>query len=103
MPVPSFALFERLYRFFAPRRKLLFAATALVVAMIEGGLRPGEGLMLRSPLQGRESDTRKVIRGGSFGGPEAMAKDNARTTRRLWSNPGYWHPDVGFRCVKPGR
>jgi predicted exporter len=33
MPVPSFTLFERLYRFFASRRKLLFATTLLVVAL----------------------------------------------------------------------
>ena len=33
MPVPSFIIFERLYRFFASRRKLLFAATLLVVAL----------------------------------------------------------------------
>jgi formylglycine-generating enzyme required for sulfatase activity len=66
------------------------------------GPRPGVNL-LRSPLQGRESDTRKVIRGGGFGGPEPIARDNGRPTRRLWSNPGYWHPDVGFRCVAPGK
>ena len=58
----------------------------------------GEDLM-RSPLQGRESDTRKVIRGGSFGGPADMARFNARPSRRLFSNPDYWHPDVGFRCA----
>ena len=44
------------------------------------GPQPGVNL-LRSPLQGRETDTRKVLRGGAFGGPESMAKDNARTTR----------------------
>lgn len=33
MPVPSFTLFERLYRFFASRRKLLFVTTLLVVAL----------------------------------------------------------------------
>jgi predicted exporter len=33
MPVPSFILFERLYRFFASRRKLLFATTLLVLAL----------------------------------------------------------------------
>ncbi len=33
MTVPSFALFERLYRFLSSRRKLLFAATLLVVAL----------------------------------------------------------------------
>ncbi len=33
MPVPSFTLFERLYRFLSSRRKLLFSATLLVVAL----------------------------------------------------------------------
>lgn len=33
MPVPSFTLFERLYRFFASRRQLLLAATLLVIAL----------------------------------------------------------------------
>lgn len=33
MMVPSFRLFERLYRFFAVRRKLLFTATLVVVAL----------------------------------------------------------------------
>ncbi len=54
--------------------------------------------LLRTPLQGRESDTRKVIRGGGWSGPEAQARFNLRCTRRLWSNPSYGHPDVGFRC-----
>lgn len=56
--------------------------------------------LLRSPEQGRESDTRKVIRGGGFGGPEAQARFNYRCSRRLWSNPEYWHEDVGFRCAR---
>ena len=56
--------------------------------------------LLRSTLQGRESDTRKVIRGGSWAGPEPQARFNLRSTRRLWSNPAYWHPDVGFRCAR---
>lgn len=55
--------------------------------------------LMRSPLQGRESDTRKVLRGGSFGGPAEQAPFNARGSRRLYSNPDYWHPDVGFRCA----
>lgn len=54
---------------------------------------------LRAPEQGRATNTRKVIRGGGWSGPEIQARFDARTTRRLWSNPSYWHPDVGFRCV----
>ena len=56
--------------------------------------------LLRSARQGRESNTRKVIRGGAWAGDRGiMARYNTRTTRRFWSNPNYWHPDVGFRCV----
>lgn len=56
--------------------------------------------LLRSPQQGREDDTRKVLRGGGWSGPENQGFFNARCARRMWSNPTYWHPDVGFRCVK---
>jgi formylglycine-generating enzyme required for sulfatase activity len=56
--------------------------------------------LLRTISQGREPDTRKAIRGGGFGGSPQLGRYNARTTRRLWSNPRYWHPDVGFRCAK---
>ncbi|MDQ8186639.1 SUMF1/EgtB/PvdO family nonheme iron enzyme [Pelagicoccus sp. SDUM812002] len=56
--------------------------------------------LLRSVRQGRETNTRKVIRGGGFGGPESHARFNFRTTRRLWCNPNYWHADLGFRCAK---
>ena len=60
--------------------------------------------LLRTVRQGRESDTRKVVRGGGWSGPlGARARFETRTTRRLWSNPGYGHPDVGFRCVKEAR
>lgn len=55
---------------------------------------------LRSEKQGRWSNTRKVIRGGGFGGPELQTRFNYRCSRRLWSNPNYWHADVGFRCAK---
>lgn len=64
------------------------------------GPRAGDSNLLASPLQGRESDTRKVIRGGGWGGPESQARFNVRSARRLWSNPSYWHPDIGFRCAK---
>ena len=70
---------------------------------LENGQLPGPSTdidMLRSPLQGRESNTRKVIRGGGWGGPEAQARFNLRCARRLWSNPSYGHLDVGFRCGK---
>lgn len=56
--------------------------------------------LLRTTQQGRESNTRKVIRGGGWGGSLGQARFNTRCTRRLWSNPSYWHPDVGFRCAK---
>jgi len=59
--------------------------------------------LLRSTRQGRESDTRKVIRGGAWAGPELQARFNLRCTRRLWSNPSYWHPDVGFRCARDAK
>jgi formylglycine-generating enzyme required for sulfatase activity len=62
--------------------------------------KPGVSL-LRSPKQGRESDTRKVVRGGCWaGGLPGQAAFNNRTTRRLWANPSYGQPDVGFRCAK---
>jgi len=61
---------------------------------------PGVNLM-GSLQQGRESDTRKVVRGGGWAGMGlGRAQYDARVTRRLWSNPSYWHADVGFRCVK---
>jgi formylglycine-generating enzyme required for sulfatase activity len=59
-----------------------------------------EDAFLRSPAQGRADDTRKVLRGGGWSGPAQQSAFNTRTTRRLWSNPYYWHDDVGFRCVK---
>lgn len=56
---------------------------------------------LRTPLQGRESDTRKAVRGGCWAaGLPGQAAFNLRSTRRFWANPGYGQPDVGFRCAK---
>ncbi|MBI4582747.1 MAG: SUMF1/EgtB/PvdO family nonheme iron enzyme [Planctomycetes bacterium] len=56
---------------------------------------------LRTTQQGRESDTRKVIRGGGWAGLQrGQARFNARCARRLWCNPYYWNPDVGFRCAR---
>ena len=56
--------------------------------------------LLRTVKQGRATNTRKVLRGGAWCNPEYQAQFNARCTRRLWSNPNYWHLDVGFRCAK---
>ncbi len=57
--------------------------------------------LLRSPKQGRETDTRKVIRGGCWAaGLPGQAAFNLRTSRRFWANPSYGQPDVGFRCAK---
>ena len=53
--------------------------------------------------QGRESDTRKVVRGGCWAAGAGMlgqTEFNNRCSRRLWSNPGYWSEDTGFRCVR---
>jgi len=58
--------------------------------------------LLRQPEQGRSPVTRKVIRGGGWSGPPARSWFDTRSTRRLWSNPGYWHADVGFRCAMDG-
>jgi formylglycine-generating enzyme required for sulfatase activity len=59
---------------------------------------------LRDPyVQGRETDTRKVVRGGCWAAGAGMigqTEFNNRCSRRLWSNPGYWSEDTGFRCVK---
>ncbi len=57
--------------------------------------------LFRANRQGRETDTRKVLRGGCWaGGSLGQAAFNARGARRLWANPGYWQPDTGFRCVQ---
>ncbi len=51
--------------------------------------------------QGRETDTRKVVRGGCWaGGMIGVTEFNNRGARRLWSNPNYWSQDTGFRCAK---
>ena len=50
---------------------------------------------------GRETTTRKVVRGGSWAaGSDLRARYDNRTTRRMWSNPAQWSPDVGFRCAR---
>ena len=54
-----------------------------------------------NPRQGRETNTRKVLRGGCWvGGAIGQTEFNSRCSRRLWANPGYWSPDTGFRCAK---
>ncbi len=60
----------------------------------------GKADSLRSPLQGREPDTRRVVKGGAWSGAGALGRYNARAARRFWSNPSYGHPDVGFRCAR---
>jgi len=51
--------------------------------------------------QGRETNTRKVLRGGCWvGGAAGQTEFNHRCARRLWSNPDYWSPDTGFRCAQ---
>lgn len=54
--------------------------------------------------QGREPDTRKIVRGGCWvGGLIGQSEFNNRCSRRLWSNPNYWSPDTGFRCAKDAK
>ena len=56
--------------------------------------------------QGRETDTRKIVRGGCWAGGKGMigqTEFNNRCSRRMWSNPNYWSEDTGFRCAKDAR
>jgi len=65
---------------------------------------PSAGVdLLRDARQGRESTTRKVVRGGGWVGSSRRARFEVRCARRSWSNPGYDHPDVGFRCARDVR
>jgi sulfatase modifying factor 1 len=60
--------------------------------------------LFRESKQGRETDTRKVLRGGCWvGGAIGQTEFNTRCSRRLWSNPNYWSPDTGFRCAKDSK
>jgi formylglycine-generating enzyme required for sulfatase activity len=59
--------------------------------------------LLNDPRQGRETTTRKVVRGGGTGGPPHRAAFDLRATRRSWSNPSTAQSDVGFRCAKDAR
>jgi formylglycine-generating enzyme required for sulfatase activity len=57
--------------------------------------------LFQKSQQGRETNTRKVLRGGCWaGGLIGQSEFNNRSSRRLWSNPNYWSPDTGFRCAK---
>lgn len=71
---------------------------------LPGGQLPGPGdetSLLRTPGQGHEKQTRKVVRGGGWAGSlPNQAAYNVRCSRRMWSNPSYASPDVGFRCVQ---
>jgi sulfatase modifying factor 1 len=64
---------------------------------------PNAHYLQNASKQGREADTRKVVRGGCWAGDAGMAGQtefNNRGARRLWSNPDYWSEDTGFRCAK---
>jgi formylglycine-generating enzyme required for sulfatase activity len=62
---------------------------------------PNAHYLQNAAKQGRESDTRKVVRGGCWvGGMIGQTEFNNRCARRLWSNPNYWSQDTGFRCAK---
>jgi formylglycine-generating enzyme required for sulfatase activity len=62
---------------------------------------PNAHYLQNAAKQGRESDTRKIVRGGCWvGGMIGQTEFNNRCARRLWSNPNYWSQDTGFRCAK---
>jgi formylglycine-generating enzyme required for sulfatase activity len=62
---------------------------------------PDAHYLQNAAKQGRETDTRKVVRGGCWaGGMIGQTEFNNRCSRRLWSNPDYWSEDTGFRCAK---
>lgn len=64
---------------------------------------PSLNYLQNAHKQGRETDTRKVVRGGCWAAGAGMigqTEFNNRGSRRLWSNPDYWSEDTGFRCAK---
>jgi formylglycine-generating enzyme required for sulfatase activity len=64
---------------------------------------PNAHYLQNAAKQGRETDTRKVVRGGCWAGGAGMigqTEFNNRCARRMWSNPNYWSEDTGFRCAK---
>jgi len=63
---------------------------------------PNAHYLRNAAKQGRETDTRKVVRGGCWAGAGMIGQTefNNRGSRRMWSNPDYWSEDTGFRCAK---
>jgi formylglycine-generating enzyme required for sulfatase activity len=64
---------------------------------------PSVNYLRNAAKQGRETDTRKIVRGGCWAAGAGMigqTEFNNRCARRLWSNPNYWSEDTGFRCAK---
>ena len=62
---------------------------------------PKANFLQNAAKQGRETDTRKIVRGGCWaGGMIGVTEFNNRCARRLWSNPNYWSEDTGFRCAQ---
>jgi formylglycine-generating enzyme required for sulfatase activity len=64
---------------------------------------PTANFLRNAAKQGRETDTRKVVRGGCWAGGTGLigqTEFNNRGSRRMWSNPDYWSQDTGFRCAK---
>ena len=64
---------------------------------------PSVNYLRNAAKQGRETDTRKIVRGGCWAAGAGMigqTEFNNRCARRLWSNPNYWSQDTGFRCAK---
>lgn len=63
---------------------------------------PKANYLRNAAKQGRETDTRKIVRGGCWAAGAGMigqSEFNNRCARRLWSNPNYWSQDTGFRCA----
>ncbi|MBL6991953.1 MAG: SUMF1/EgtB/PvdO family nonheme iron enzyme [Bacteriovoracaceae bacterium] len=60
------------------------------------GAPPEKRFIETNTAAGNERSTLKVIKGGSSFG--ALAKENARSSKRMWGNPKYWFHDTGFRC-----
>jgi formylglycine-generating enzyme len=64
---------------------------------------PNANYLQNAHKQGRETDTRKIVRGGCWAAGAGMigqTEFNNRCARRMWSNPNYWSEDTGFRCAK---
>ena len=63
----------------------------------EDGAPPLKRFQDAGTAAGNERSTLKVIRGG--GNWKGFAKENSRTSKRMWGNPAYWFNDTGFRCA----